>query len=103
MFSIDTTILNQRIEEAKFASEVLGREVPLSEVQVVDGIVFFAFNNKKEAEKLQAAVEKQAESEGCTVHHNDEKFERDVDNTLSQALRQSQVSSMLDNIFNKKM
>ena len=103
MFAIDTTVLNQRIDDAKTASQILGRDVPITEVQIVDGITHYMLYSEQEGLKLQQGLEKIAESKGYTNIKNDASFERQVDKTLYQALAKSQVSSMLDNIFNKKV
>jgi|APGre2960657404_1045060.scaffolds.fasta_scaffold03929_15 hypothetical protein len=103
MFAIDTTVLNERIEQAKLASQILGRDVPITEIQVVDGITHFMLYSEQEGLTLLAGLEKDAKSRGFTFNTNDKKLERQVDKTLSQALAKSQVSSMLDNIFNKKV
>jgi hypothetical protein len=103
MFAIDTTVLNERIEQAKLASQILGRDVPITEIQIVDGIVHYMLYSEEEGLRLQAGLEKITEAKGYTNIKNDASFERQVDVTLSQALAKSQVSSMLDNIFNKKV
>jgi hypothetical protein len=103
MFAIDTIILNQRIEEAKTASQILGREVPITEIQIVDGITHYMLYSEEEGLKLQQGLEKIYQSKGYSKIDNDASFERQVDVTMSQALAKSQLSSMLDNIFNKKV
>lgn len=96
-YNEDSFALSRKMSEANFASNVLNREVKISDVVVDNNTAFITNLSKEESMKLEKAIKDKYTKLNYTIKHDAEFTNKEFANALQKA----KVASLLDTIFYK--